>query len=677
MKSLKNRDLFALLLLIVTLGMWTSASAQITPHQDSYINTATATTNYGTAGTLGVASSAGSIQTSYIQFDLSSVPTGYTSTNVAKATLKLFVNSVATAGSFNVDYVNGAWSEKTITSSLSPALGNTIASSVPLTTANANNYIEIDVTPAIGEWLSGSQANDGLALVANSGLSATFDSKENTSQSHPAELDIVFTSGGNGTITGVTAGTGLQGGGTSGTVGLSLLKTCASKQILQWNGGAWACASAGTGSVSSVALLAPASDFTVSGSPITGAGTLNFAWKVAPSSSNVGNSIVKRDVNGNFATGAVTASLVEAASVTTTSLFSATAAQNSVLVFAQNTATVGGGSLGVYGETDSNDAGAAGVSGVAAGWGSAAGVSGTNPHPYGAGVLGINSSPVAFRGSGLIGGIAVEGIETNSHAPAIYGVGVSPSSTGAKGIYYGAGVWGDTSSPHVDNDATEFAALLGTADDNYAGYFENNSPGWTTVQAVNDNASGLSFFAYNSSTSQGCWVDSAGNISCTGAKNAVVPIDDGQRHVALSAIESPKNWFEDFGSAQLSAGAAIITLEAQFAQTVNTSMEYHVFLTPNGDCKGLYVTQKAPTSFEVHELGGGTSSVSFDYRIVALRRNFENIRMQDHTKNVAMVKSMQAKRADSTGRAKTDISKLLSQPKPIPAMHGVVQKAGK
>jgi hypothetical protein len=38
---------------------------------------------------------------------------------------------------------------------------------------------------------------------------------------------------------------------------------------------------------------------------------------------------------------------------------------------------------------------------------------------------------------------------------------------------------------------------------------------------------------------------------------------------------------------------------------VNANLEYHVFLTPNGDCKGLYVHQKTATSFEVRELGGG------------------------------------------------------------------------
>jgi hypothetical protein len=38
---------------------------------------------------------------------------GYTGASIAKATLKLYVNAVTTAGSFNVDFVNGTWSEFT------------------------------------------------------------------------------------------------------------------------------------------------------------------------------------------------------------------------------------------------------------------------------------------------------------------------------------------------------------------------------------------------------------------------------------------------------------------------------------------------------------------------------------------------------------------------------------
>ena len=56
------------------------------------------------------------------------------------------------------------------------------------------------------------------------------------------DIDTDTNSG--GTITGVTtaATSGLVGGGTTGTVSLSLPLTCATGQMLKWNGAAWACA---------------------------------------------------------------------------------------------------------------------------------------------------------------------------------------------------------------------------------------------------------------------------------------------------------------------------------------------------------------------------------------------------------------------------------------------------
>ena len=121
-------------------------------------------------------------------------------------------------------------------------------------------------------------------------------------------------------------------------------------------------------------------------------------------------------------------------------------------------------------------------------------------------------------------------------------------------------------------------------------------------------------------------------------------IDGGRRKVALAAIESPKNWFEDFGSGQLSHGSATVAIEPEYAQTVNTEMDYKVFPVPNGDCNGLYVTRKTATSFEVRELHGGTSNVSFDYRIIALRKNYENIRLEDHTNDPDPMKQMRQMR---------------------------------
>jgi hypothetical protein len=74
-----------------------------------------------------------------------------------------------------------------------------------------------------------------------------------------------------------------------------------------------------------------------------------------------------------------------------------------------------------------------------------------------------------------------------------------------------------------------------------------------------------------------------------------------------------------------------VNVDPAFAETVSETADYHVFLTPNGDSKGLYVTQKTASSFEVRESGGRTSSLSFDYRIVAKRRRYESQRLTDVT----------------------------------------------
>src|SRR5271157_553080 len=265
MKNLTLQLRLASLLSLILLACM-AAYGQLTPVGDSYTNTAATSTNYGAQKLLDVEST----QTTFIQFDLSAIPAGYTSADITKASLKLYVNAVTTAGSFNVDYVNGTWTESTIDASNAPALGTTIAASVPLITKDKNQYILVDVTTAVQAWLSGTP-NDGIALVANSPLNASFDSKENTTTSHAAELDIVFAGG--GTITGVTtaSGSGLTGGGTSGTLNLALT-ACAKNQVLQYNGTSWACSSAGTGTITGVTAGTD-----LLGGPITGSGTLSIA----------------------------------------------------------------------------------------------------------------------------------------------------------------------------------------------------------------------------------------------------------------------------------------------------------------------------------------------------------------------------------------------------------------
>ena len=332
MKTLRVQFVPAVVLL-VSFFFAIRAHGQITPSGDSYTNSAAPTTNYGSKTLLDVDAAS---QITYIQFDLGSIPSG---ANVSQATLKLFVNSVTTAGSFNVDYVTGSWSEGTIDFSNAPPLGTTIAGSVEVTAAEKNHYILINVTPALVAWLNGSEANNGIALVANGSFNATFDSKENTTTSHAAELDVVFAGGGGGGITGVLtgAGSGLVGGGTSGTLNLSLLNTCGANQVLQWNGSGWGCASVGTGTITGV----------TAGTDLTGGGsngnvTLNLDTTRVPQLAAANTFTASQTVNGNLsATGVVTGSSYQIGS--NLFAFGSYANTNAFLGFAGNTTMTGGG----------------------------------------------------------------------------------------------------------------------------------------------------------------------------------------------------------------------------------------------------------------------------------------------------------------------------------------------
>ena len=63
----------------------------------------------------------------------------------------------------------------------------------------------------------------------------------------------------------------------------------------------------GNGSVTSVGLTAPSTDFLVTGSPVTKSGTLGLGWITAPDYNNTPNAIVKRDSSGNFSAGTINA----------------------------------------------------------------------------------------------------------------------------------------------------------------------------------------------------------------------------------------------------------------------------------------------------------------------------------------------------------------------------------
>ena len=240
------------------------------------------------------------------------------------------------------------------------------------------------VTTASGSGLAGG----GTSGTLNLGLTNTCSAKQILQWNGTA---WACSAAGTGTITGVTTanGSGLAGGGASGSLNLSLTTSCSSGQTLAWNGSAWACKTAGgSGTVTSVGLSAPSNDFVVGGSPITGSGTLGLDWNVAPTSTNTTNAIVKRDSTGSFNATNISAT----SAVTTFGLV-----VNGNALFNGKAAFSGNASFGNISATGAITSGSLGVNGAAFGNVTTTGTTAT-------GTLGVN-------GNAVFGGIV--GIGTN------------------------------------------------------------------------------------------------------------------------------------------------------------------------------------------------------------------------------------------------------------------------
>lgn len=246
----------------------------------------------------------------------------------------------------------------------------------------------------------------------------------------------------------------------------------------------------------------------------------------------------------------------------------------------------------------------------------------------------------------------------------IHGTATSSTSYGVEGISPNVGVFGSSTGTNsgigmdghgyvgVKGLATgtsfDSYGILGLASQAVGGYFSNDSGFLTgpTLSLNNSNTSNTSTILDASSSAGSCTISSTGNLTCTGSISGAAEVENGARKVLLTAVQSPDSWFEDAGSGQLSNGTAHVVLDPTYAQTANTGLEYHVFLTPNGDCKGLYVSQKSADSFEVRELGGGASTIAFDYRIMAKRAGHENQRLQDVTELYRQMEKQRQMRLD-------------------------------
>jgi hypothetical protein len=257
-------------------------------------------------------------------------------------------------------------------------------------------------------------------------------------------------------------------------------------------------------------------------------------------------------------------------------------------------------------------------------------------------------------------GLYSEGTVFGFGDPGLYGLssattGLAPGVWGRSGSPEGIGVWGYAFSPEGTgvgvggmSDSSSGTGVAGHGDTGVFGSGDTGvvGSGWAVGVVGYSNSYypgvgvGVGAWSYNGNLVEAYagdyptgtlrfYIEQDGDVWADGTYNTFFETAGEQR--AVHAVQSPEAWFEDFGSAALKDGKATVTIDPIFAHTVNLAVEYHVYLTPICDDLILIgVTHKGPTSFTVQgaTLDGKPSACSFDYRIVAKQRGYEDQRLE-------------------------------------------------
>jgi hypothetical protein len=268
-------------------------------------------------------------------------------------------------------------------------------------------------------------------------------------------------------------------------------------------------------------------------------------------------------------------------------------------------------------------------------------VSGQGVYGYASATAGTNYGVMGRSDSASGLGVYGLAVATTGNTFGIYG---ESDSTNGRGVYgYAPASTGNNYGVLGRTSSTDGYGVLGeatpTSGMNYGVYGRNSSTAGTAVLGWAIASTGTNYGVLGrTSSTDGYGVYYIGSLGGTGTKSAIVDTQDyGWR--ALYAMESPQNWFEDFGQATLTAGQVVVSIEPIFAQTVNLKKPYHVFLTPMGDCS-LYVSDRSGTAFTVRAHEGASCEISFDYRIIAPRLGYEDLRLKPAADPKAVTASM-------------------------------------
>lgn len=235
------------------------------------------------------------------------------------------------------------------------------------------------------------------------------------------------------------------------------------------------------------------------------------------------------------------------------------------------------------------------------------------------------------------------------------GAGISGSHIDGYGVYANTGNGDPNTAAHnghaaggflLDNDnnvttlgSSAFAKLAGK--DNvspngilsvqnvlYGGYFQAG------VSSPSYSYTGIK---YNHNASGGGGTDF--KVIGNGVASTII-YDEKNIPRIMFCTEAPEVLFEDYGMAKLNNGEAYVSLDKVLTSSMKIDDKHplKVFIQLEGDCNGVFVTDKSNVGFRVKELNNGKSNVSFSWHIVGSRADskdekgnvnseFENLRL--------------------------------------------------
>ncbi len=148
-----------------------------------------------TSGNANVAKSAGkdialhvsAARQGLIRFEAGAFADSVAATDVSKARLVLYINSVAAPGALTLHRVTQDWSEH---GAALPAYDATPLATIPASSVVGKQFIIVDVTAAVQAWLREPGTDFGFAIAGSGGARVLLGAKEGPGSGHPAQLQI-------------------------------------------------------------------------------------------------------------------------------------------------------------------------------------------------------------------------------------------------------------------------------------------------------------------------------------------------------------------------------------------------------------------------------------------------------------------------------------------------------